>query len=61
MEKVIKILMARDGLSYEDAKAMVIQCQEDLLNALSEGEMDLDYIIEDELGLEPDYIEDLLF
>lgn len=61
MERVIKILMNRDGITYDDAKAMVMQCQEDLMDALSEGEMDLDYIIENELGLEPDYIEDLLF
>lgn len=61
MEKVIEIIMNRDGLSYEDAKEAVLQCQNDLFDALTEGETYLDDIILDELGLEPDYIEDLLF
>lgn len=63
MNRVIKILMERDNLSLEDAKHEVMSFVSDAQQALEEGE-DGDYIEEmlmDYLGLEPDYIPDLLF
>ena len=63
MEKTIKILMDRDGVSYEEAKKEVLAFISDAQEALANGE-DGDYIDEllmDTLGLEPDFIPDLLF
>ena len=53
MKKVINILMRRDGLTYNEAKSLVIECRE----ALERGEYDA---IEEYLGLEDDYIFDIL-
>ena len=53
MNRVIKILMKRDGLTEEEAREMVEECMEELY----EGN---EYALEDVLGLEPDYI-DYLF
>lgn len=53
MNKVIKILMKRDKMSYEEAKDLVIQCQ----NALENGNYEA---IQDYLGLEDDYIHDVM-
>ena len=58
MNKIINILMRRDGLSYEEAKNLFLETQEEIDIALREGRSleDVEYIIEDYLGLEPDYI-----
>ena len=47
------ILMRRDGISRAEAKEMIAECRE----ALLEGDS---YAIEDILGLEDDYIFDIL-
>ena len=57
MEKIIKILMDRDGLDYEEAKSIVKETQEMILNA---DVMEADQIMAEQLGLEPDYLFDLL-
>ena len=57
MEKIIKILMDRDGLDYEEAKSIVEETQEMILNA---DAMEADQIMAEQLGLEPDYLFDLL-
>ena len=51
--KVIDILMKRDGMSLEEAKLAIEECREALLG----GD---EYAIEDYLGLEDDYIFDIL-
>lgn len=51
--KVERILMRRDGVSLEEAREMVAECRE----ALEAGD---EYAIEDYLGLEDDYIFDVL-
>ena len=58
MNKIINILMRRDGLSYEEAKNLFFETQEEIDIALREGRSleDVEYIIEDYLGLEPDYV-----
>lgn len=53
MNRVIKILMRRDKMSYDDAKDLVIQCQE----ALRSGNKNAVY---DYLGLEEKYRFDVL-
>ena len=51
--KVIDILMRRDGMSLAEAKDAISECREALLS----GD---EYAIEDYLGLEADYIFDIL-
>ena len=53
MNKVIEILMERDGVTQEEAEEMIEECR----TALEEGDV---YAIEDYLGLEDDYIFDIL-
>lgn len=55
----IKILMDRDGITYDEAKQRVIECRDALLNG-DEGLIWTDEIIMDYLGLEPDYLYDIL-
>lgn len=54
----IKILMDRDGITYDEAKQLVIECRDALLEAPSTTLSD--DIIASYLGLEPDYIFDIL-
>lgn len=52
-EKVIQILMERDGLTEKEAKEVIAECRE----ALLAGD---EYAMEAYLGLEDDYIFDIL-
>ena len=57
MDEIIEILMRRDGISYEDAKAAYLECKEAMLEALDMGYIfEVEEILRCELGLEPDYI-----
>lgn len=61
MERVVKLIMKRDGLSYEDAKAEVSNTVDEMYEALESGNSDqVEEILMDNLGLEPDYIPQLL-
>lgn len=53
VNKVVDILMRRDGISKGDAESLVLQTQD----ALIEGDYDA---IQTYLGLEDDYIFDIL-
>lgn len=55
----IKILMDRDDMTFEEAKRLVIECRNALLNG-DESLIWTDEIIMDYLGLEPDYLYDIL-
>lgn len=57
MNRVIKILMERDDMNYEDARSLVIETRDEIINS---GTWDPDDIIGDYLGLEPDYLDDIL-
>lgn len=52
-EKIINILMKRDNIDREDAKDLINECVEELENGNHEA-------ISDVLGLEGDYIFDVL-
>ena len=54
MNRLINVFMERDGLTFEQAKALVKEMREEVFN----GE-DPEVILEEE-GLEPDYFDDLL-
>ena len=53
MNETIKILMERDGLTKEEAKEQMAECREALMNGDFEA-------MADYLGLEDDYIFDLI-
>lgn len=61
MERVIQILMERDGLTREEAKDLVDETRDLIMEAAGNGDfMECDQIMADQLGLEPDYIMDIL-
>lgn len=58
MERIINILMERDGLPREEATVQVEQVKDMILEA--EDLWEADAILMEQLGLEPDYMVDLL-
>ena len=56
MNAVIKILMDRDGLTYEEAREEYEITQEEILESIADGYGDVEDILLDNLGLEMDYI-----
>ena len=56
MNKVIDILMKRDKIEYEDARNLVKETKDEIIS----NPIDANEIIKDYLGLEPDYLEDIL-
>lgn len=61
MNQVVKILMERDGMSEEDAKDTVRAVKQDIMDAIMEEDYDLvEDILSSDLGLEMDYIFDIL-
>ena len=56
MNKIIKILMDRDDMSYDEAKSLVEETREEVLES---NPFEAEDIMADYLGLEPDYIIDL--
>lgn len=57
MNLVVEILMKRDNMTEQEAIDLVRETKEDLLNSPCSDGAD---IIMDNLGLEPDYIMDIL-
>ena len=62
MNKVVKILIERDGLTKEEAEELLESVREECYRAIDEEK---DYLVEDiildDLGLEMDYIYDVLY
>lgn len=61
MEKIINILMKRDGISFEEARRQCEDTVAEIHMAIASG----DYLLAEELmmsdlGLEPDYLMDIL-
>jgi hypothetical protein len=62
MNRVVNILMNRDGYSKEEAIEILNDCREEMNEAIAYGDYDLaEDILAGDLGLEPDYIMDILF
>ena len=57
MNPVVKILMERDGMTEQGATDLVRKTKEELMNSQCYDGAD---IIMENLGLEPDYIMDIL-
>jgi hypothetical protein len=60
MNNIIKILMERDGITYEEAKEAYEDTREEILQSIEDGYLDADEILADNLGLELDYIFDFI-
>ena len=56
MNRVIDILMKRDDIEYEDARSLVKETKDEIIS----NPINVNEIIKDYLGLEPDYLEDIL-
>ena len=56
MNKIIKILMDRDDMSYDEAKSLVEETREEVFKS---NPFKAEDIMANYLGLEPDYIMDL--
>lgn len=62
MQEVIKILMWRDGLTKAEAVSLIEKTRHACETAIAEGRTeDVENIFTEMLGLEPDYIPDVLF
>lgn len=62
IEKVARIIARRDGMEMADAIEIVQECAEEMQAAVEDGagiEEIYDMILSD-LGLEPDYIDEML-
>ena len=57
--ELIEILMKRDGMSYEYARSLVKETRDEIMSCEDFCD-DPEEIIADYLGLEPDYIDDIL-
>ena len=58
MNKIIEILMNRDGISEEEARALVKETRDEI--AMLDNPFEAENIIMEYLGLEPDYMFDVL-
>jgi len=58
MNRVVEILMKRDDMSQQEAEELVSETADELL--AGDSIFDADDIIMSNLGLEPDYIFDIL-
>lgn len=62
MNEIVKILMQRDGVSQLEAENLIEECKEEVLNAAVRGNyQECEDIMALYLGLEPDYLEYLLW
>jgi len=62
MNKIVEILMERDNMSQEEAEDLLDDAREEAQNVLEkEGSLeDIETILLDYFGLEPDYIFELI-
>lgn len=60
MNRVVEILMRRDDLTQQEAEERVLEVKQMMEDCNYDSEECVD-IMGDELGLEMDYIEDILF
>ncbi len=61
MDSITEVLMRRDGLSEEDAKREVDDFREDIEDSIMSGNLeDIEDALMNDLGLEPDYLMDIL-
>ena len=61
MNKIARVLMKRDGMTYEEANNLIDEAKEALQNYLDEGDsFGAENVCEEFFGLEPDYLDELI-
>ena len=55
MDKIIKILMERDGITEEEARSLVNETRDEIM--MLDNPMEADNVLMEYLGLEPDYLD----
>ena len=62
-QHIVEILVRRDGISELEARNTVDECRAELAAAIADGcsILEAEDIVADYLGLEPDYLMDLLY
>ena len=61
MEKIIEILMRRDDMTRQEAAEVVKEARKALMEAAADGDMEAaEEVLYDQLGLELDYLFDLI-
>jgi hypothetical protein len=58
MNKVVKILMNRDGMPQDHAERLIRETRDEIM--MLDNPLEADDVLMDYLGLEPDYLEDVL-
>lgn len=65
LKEIAKIIQKRDGISYNEACDIVQECREQIGELMCEERpasvLDFEAIIEDYLGLEPDYLDAFIY
>lgn len=54
MNKVIKILMERDGITEDEARSLINETRDEIM--MLDNPMEADNVLMEYLGLEPDYL-----
>lgn len=61
MNRVVKILMERDGITEQEARELIEETREEIESCVSCGDFEgAEDAIADILGLEPDYLLDII-
>jgi len=60
MENIKSVLMSRDNITEEEAESLISECRRELFERLENGELPFD-ICDEFFGLEPDYLEELIY
>ena len=58
MNRVVEILMNRDGMPQDHAERLVRETRDEIM--MLDDPLEADDVLIDYLGLEPDYLEDVL-
>lgn len=56
---IVNLIARRDNMDIMEARELVTECQQAMIEAMQNGD-DPEEILAQELGLEPDYLFDLL-
>ncbi len=61
-DTIKKIIMKRDNLPSSEANAVISDLMHDIKEAINTGNLEqIEDILADHVGLEPDYLDELLF
>ena len=57
MNKIVKILMERDGIDEEEARSLIKETRDEIM--MLDNPLEADTVLMEYLGLEPDYMFDI--